>query len=136
MSLDKQSGIFLLFLLVFIFGLSSLLLSSYITYQIFFLEKFFFLIVEVVLRNFCQTTGIDYQETMNNWTPITDDDMKQLQQYGTYYKTAMESTKFLPSTPKPVILDEGISDVMKKAIDEAMPYYLKFKECSVKCKKS
>lgn len=71
---------------------------------------------------------------MINWTPITEDNMKQLQPYGTYWKTAMESTKFLPSTPKPVILDEGISNVMKKAIEEAMPYYLKFKERSVKCK--
>ena len=71
---------------------------------------------------------------MINWTPITEDNMKQLQPYRTYWKTAMESTKFLSSTPKPVILDEGISNVMKKAIEEAMPYYLKFKELSVKCK--
>ena len=90
-----------------------------------------FLVVEAVLKHFCQAVGINYQDTMINWRPISDDGMKQLQPYGKYYKTAMESTKFLPSTPKPVI-DEGTADVMKNAIEEAMPYYLKFKERSVK----
>ena len=92
----------------------------------------FFHIVEAVLRHFCQTVDIDYLDSMINWRPITEDGMTQLQPYGKYFKTAMESTRFLPSTPKPVILDEGISEVMKKAIKEAMPYYLKFKERSVR----
>ena len=69
---------------------------------------------------------------MINWRTVPDDEMPQLKAYGQYYKTAMVTNKFLPSTPKNVISDENLSDAAKAAIDKAMPFYVKLKELSYK----
>ena len=69
---------------------------------------------------------------MVNWTPIPEDCMEKLKPYELAFKTAMESDKFLPSTPKPVTKKEELPDKVEKSINLAMPFYLKFKERSVK----
>ena len=83
---------------------------------------------EAVLRHFCTAVGIDYQDTMINWRPIPDSELPQLQAYGSYYKTAMETNKFLSSTPKQVVSSDQLSDKVIAAVDKAMPFYLKLRE--------
>ena len=85
-----------------------------------------------MLRGFCRAVGIDYPDTMVNWTPIPEDCMQQLKPYKVAFKTAMESSTFLPSTPKPLLNNEDISDDVRKSIKLAMPFYLKFKGRSIK----
>ena len=89
-------------------------------------------ILETVLRDFCQAVGIDYQDTMVNWTPISEDNMEQLKPYKDAYKLTINTNNFLPSTPKALGENEELSENMKSAINDAMPYYLKFKKRSTK----
>ena len=91
-----------------------------------------FIILETVLRHFCQAVGIDYQDTMVNWTPIPEDCMEQLKPFQHAFKEAIDTNKFLPSTPKAFVKDDKLSEDVKTAITNAMPYYLKFKERSFK----
>ena len=69
---------------------------------------------------------------MVNWTSIPEDCMEQLKTYEPYFKLAMNTNKFLPSTPKAFVKNPELSEGAKNAITNAMPYYLKLKEHSSK----
>ena len=63
-----------------------------------------FIILETVLRHFCQAVGIDYQDTMVNWTPIPEDCMEQLRIYpGLLPIGNRPQTNFYHLHPKPLL---------------------------------
>ena len=69
---------------------------------------------------------------MVNWTAIPEDSMEHLKPFQHAFKLAIDTNKLLPSTPKALAKDDELSEDVKTAITNAMPYYLKFKERSSK----
>ena len=56
--------------------------------------------------------------------------MEHLKPFQHAFRLATDTNKFLASTPKALPKDDELSEDVKNAITNAMPYYLKFKERS------
>ncbi len=81
-------------------------------------------LLETYLRLWCDAVGLDFQDSMINWRPLTEEQLEQFKPWGDWVKEATNSDRFLQSTPSPVD-NSMLPEEVKICIQEAMPYYEK-----------
>lgn len=76
---------------------------------------------ESVLRQYCKLTGLQFVDTMLDWSdcPV---DLALFKDWLPWLKGVLNSTRFHPSTTKKVDLS-AYPACVKEAIDDNLPYY-------------
>ena len=82
--------------------------------------------IETYLRLWCDTVGIPYQDSMVNWQPMNEEQLKEFEPFGDWVTTARDSKGFLASTPKPIDVSD-LPQELKDLIEEQLPFYEKLR---------
>ncbi len=89
-----------------------------------YLYKYLHFPVETYLRLWCDAVGIPYQDSMVNWRPMNEEQLKEFEPFGEWMARARDSTGFLPSTPKTIDVSD-LPQELKDLIQEQLPFYEK-----------
>ncbi len=54
---------------------------------------------ETTVKLYCDAVGIDFQECMLKWNPLTPAQYKQFEEWAPWLETALNSSGFLKKTP-------------------------------------
>ena len=76
------------------------------------------------MRLWCNAVGLDFQDSMINWRPLTEEQLKQFEPLGDWVETAKNTDRFLQSSHSQ--LDNSmLPEEVKICIQEAMIHYEK-----------
>lgn len=108
-----------------LFGCITILKTKtfYLNLFIYLITSPYVLISETVLRVYCEAIGIDYQDYMVNWRPLTPEQFAQFEEWTPWVGTVLESTGFLKSTPRPIKDLSTLPEDVQKCMNNAMRPY-------------
>ncbi len=77
------------------------------------------------MRLYCDAVGIDYQDSMINWKPLTPEQFAEFKEWQEWCKTAIESTGIRKRTPSNLPDIHELPPDIQQCFKDNMPYYEK-----------
>ncbi len=77
------------------------------------------------MKLYCKEIGIEYQDHMVNWRPLSSETAAEWEPWRNWVGTAMGTSGFLKSTPKPIEDLTTLPEEVQRCMEEAMVPYTK-----------
>ncbi len=87
---------------------------------------------ETTLKLYCKAVGLDYQDSMIHWKPLSEHLVKEFVEWGEWLDVAKQSNGFLKKTPSVLPEVKDLPPEVQQCVKDNIPFYQQLYEKRLK----